>query len=480
VVELQDNSVRNLHVSDYNIPTALMGGNQDFAYSPSGDEICLVMSVDSAPALAVDNNIYVMNSDNDGPVRISDNPGIDVTPRYSPDGRFITFQSMARAGYESDQRDLVLYDRKQKMYTNIAVEFDRSIGEYAWDGKSKYIYFTAIEYGLSKVWRIEIASKNVELLLGDAVYDDLRLSPDGKYILVNRSLSDEPYELYRYEIKSREMRRLTHFTKAITADLGMSRAEDFWFMGALDDSVHGFLTLPPDFDPAGKYPLALLIHGGPQWCWLGDFNYYGWSTQLMAAQGYVVAQIDPHGSVGYGIKFKEYVSGHWGLGDYEDLMMGVDYLIEAHPFIDSTRMAALGRSYGGFMANWICGHTDRFKCLVSIDGTFNHLSEYGSTEELWFPEWEFNGTPYNNRDEYIRSSPLTYASEFRTPTMIIHGQKDYRVDLSEALQMFTALQRQSVPSQLLYFPDEGHSVRKLINLRYVYERQFEWLESWLR
>jgi len=200
-----------------------------------------------------------------------------------------------------------------------------------------------------------------------------------------RSLSDQPDELYQYGIISKKLTRLTNHTDKYIADLELTRAEDFWFKGFNGDSVHGFLTFPPQFNPENKYPLVLLIHGGPQWCWLGNFNYYGWNTQLTAAQGYVVAQIDPHGSVGYGLEFKEYVSGNWGRGDYEDLMLGVDYLIENYPYIDLSRMAALGRSYGGFMTNWICGHTDRFRCLVTIDGTFNHIADYGSTDDAGYP-----------------------------------------------------------------------------------------------
>jgi dipeptidyl aminopeptidase/acylaminoacyl peptidase len=319
----------------------------------------------------------------------------------------------------------------------------------------------------------------LELLLDDAVYTDLAVSPDGKYLVLSRSLADEPYELFRYDIKKEKLTRLTFFTDGVVNSLDLSRPEDFWFAGFNGDSVHGFLTLPPFMEPGEKYPLVLLIHGGPQWCWLGDFNYYGWNTQLVAAQGYVVAQIDPHGSLGYGLAFKEYVSGNWGRGDYEDLMLGVDYLIERYSFIDSNRLAALGRSYGGFMVNWICGHTDRFSCLIGIDGSANEVSSYGTTEELWFPEWEFSGTPWSNPEEYRRASPLTYAADFRTPTMLIHGQRDYRVDLSEGLQMFTALQRMGVPSQFLYYPDEGHNARKIRNLRYGYEQQFDWLRRWL-
>jgi len=447
---------------------------------PGSLEICFSMNTDTLPAVYINYDLFTLPISGGEPQQLTFNKGHDTHPRYSPDGRYLAYLKMARAGYESDQSELFIINRETSEETNLTAAFDRSVGEYLWHPGSKEIYFSAIEHGLNKIWRVDIASQKVEPVLGDAVYSELRISPDGEYLIFTRSLSNQPYELYRYDIKDQNITQLTHFNDDMVSRLTMNRAENFRFAGFNGDSVHGFLTLPPDFDPNRKYPLALLIHGGPQWCWLGDFNYYGWNTQLVAAQGYVVAQLDPHGSAGYGLKFKEYISGNWGKGDYEDLMLGVDYLIEKYPFIDSTRLVALGRSYGGFMVNWICGHTDRFKCLISIDGTFNHLSDYGSTEELWFPEWEFNGTPWTNREEYIRSSPMIYADRFKTPTMVIHSQLDYRVDLSEGLQMFTALQRMGVPSQLLYFPDEGHSIGKLKNLRHVYKKQFEWLERWLR
>ncbi len=480
LTDIADRSPREVYAGSFDVPTVLLGGYRDFAFSHDGREVCFAMSVDSTPAVSVNNDLYIIPTSGGEPVRITDSPGLETSPRYSPDGRYLMYHAQARAGYESDQRDLVLYDRTKGGHVNLTAEFDRSVGEYLWGAKSKYIYFAAVEYGFNMIWRLEVATRKVENLLGDAVYGELRLSPDGRFLVLRKSLSDEPYELYRYDLESRELTRLTRFTDEIVSELEMNRAEEFWFAGAMGDSVHGFLTRPPDFDPTEKYPLVLLIHGGPQGCWLGDFNYYGWNTQLVAAQGYVVAQIDPHGSVGYGIAFKEYVSGNWGRGDFEDIMKGVDYLIDACPYIDSTRMAAVGRSYGGFMVNWICGHTDRFACLISIDGTYNHLSEYGSTDELWFPEWEFKGTPWSNREEYVRSSPMTYADNFKTPTMVIHGQRDYRVDLSEGLQMFTALQRMGVPSQLLYFPDESHAVRGLKNRRYDYGQEFKWLARWLK
>ena len=462
------------------IPTSTMGGERDFDISPDGKNVCFVMSLDSMPVLGVNNDLYTVGTAGGQPLGITDNPALDINPRYSPDGRYIAYNATARFGYESDQPEIIIYDHSNKSHQNITIDFDRSRSEMTWDPKSKFIYFTAIDRGFSKIWRINIATHKTELVAGDAVYGDLRISPDSRFLVVNRTLSDSPSELYRCDLNSKTMTRLTHFTEEITDSLQMHRATEFWYPGLKGDSIHGFLTRPPDFDPSRKYPLVLLIHGGPQWCWLGDFNYYGWNTQLTAAQGYVVAQIDPHGSTGYGLEFLEHVSGNWGRGDYEDLMLGIDYLIANYSYIDTTRMGALGRSYGGFMINWICGHTDRFKCLISVDGTYNHFSFYGSTDELWFPEWDIAGTPWSNRDEYVRSSPVTYADQFKTPTMVIHGQLDYRVDISEGLQMFTALQRMGVPSQFLCFPNEGHSTGRLDNLRYVYETQFEWLARWLK
>jgi len=480
IFDISGDSLYQLTSEISDAPTSTLGGYIDYAFSNDGSQICFVVNRDSILALGTNNDLYVVPVTGGEPIKITQNKGQDHTPRYSPDGKYISYKSQARAGYESDQNELMLYDRKSGEIENLTADFDYSIGSYIWCPESKYIYFLAVKHGFNMLWRISIRNQEVENLLSDAVYGGFDLSPDGREIVLLRSLSDEPNEIYLYTIKSKNLKRLTYFTEEITKRLNMNRADQFWFEGFNGDSVHGFLTLPPDFDSTCRYPMVYLIHGGPQWCWLSNFNYYGWNTQLMAAQGYVVAQVNPHGSVGYGLKFKEYVSGNWGKGDYEDLMMGIDYLLLNYPFIDSTRMAALGRSYGGFMINWMNGHTDRFKCMIGIDGTFNQISEYGTTDELWFPEWEAKGTPWTNYEEYLRTSPSTYAADFRTPTMFIHGQLDYRVDVSEGIQAFTTLQRMGIPSQLLYFPDEGHSIRKIANIRYVYEKQFEWLARWLK
>ncbi len=478
-INRDDGNAYEIYSGPYDAPTVLLGGGRDYDVSPDGTEMVFSMTTDSTPAIWPNIDLFRIVLPAEKSVRLTDYPGLEVSPRFSPDGHYLAYLVTARAGYESDQGDLIVMDRRNGERRNLTESFDRSIDEYIWSPDGQFIYLTAIDAGFSKVWRIAVSDGSLELILDDAVYSDIRVSPDGTFLLLARSLSDQPYELYRYDLMDEELARLTFLTDSIVKDLDLVRPQKFWFTGSFGDSIHGFLTLPPDFDASKVYPLALLIHGGPQWCWLGDFNYYGWNTQLTAAQGYVVAQIDPHGSVGYGLAFKEYVSGHWGEGDYEDLMKGVDYLLETYPFIDSTRMAALGRSYGGFMTNWICGHTSRFRCLITVDGPYDQVSEYGSTDELWFPEWEFKGTPYDNWDEYVRASPVRYAANFKTPTMILHGGHDYRVDPSEGLQMFTALRRLGVPAELVYFPDQGHSVHGIRNSRYVYEKQLAWLKRWL-
>ena len=265
--------------------------------------------------------------------------------------------------------------------------------------------------------------------------------------------------------------------KALLAQIDMPILESFVFKSADKTEVQGFMVKPPGFDSSKKYPLKFLIHGGPQGSWGDDWSYR-WNPALFAANGYVVVMINPRGSTGYGQAFTDGVSGDWGGKPYEDLMKGLDYVEKTYPFIDKTREAALGASYGGYMANWILGHTDRFKCIVSHDGVFNTESAYGTTEELWFNEWEFKGMPWTNRELYRKFSPHLFADKFKTPTLVIHGQLDYRLDVAEGMQLFTTLQRLKVPSKMLYFPDEGHWVLKPQNSRLWWKTVTDWVDQW--
>jgi dipeptidyl aminopeptidase/acylaminoacyl peptidase len=273
---------------------------------------------------------------------------------------------------------------------------------------------------------------------------------------------------------------VTHVNDALLSQIEMQPLESFTFKGANDEEVQGFMVKPPGFDPKKKYPLKFLIHGGPQGAWGNEWTYR-WNAELFAASGnYVVVMINFHGSTGYGQKFTDSISGDWGGKPYVDLMKGLDYVEKTYPFIDKNREAALGASYGGYMANWILGHTNRFKCIVSHDGMFNTQSAYGTTEELWFPEWEFKGPPWKNRELYRKSSPHLFADKFKTPTLVVHGQNDYRLDVSEGFQLFTTLQRLKIPSKFLYFPDEGHWVLKPQNSRLWYKTVNDWVDRWCK
>jgi dipeptidyl aminopeptidase/acylaminoacyl peptidase len=259
----------------------------------------------------------------------------------------------------------------------------------------------------------------------------------------------------------------------------MSPLENFWFTGAAKVKVHGFIVKPPNFDEKQKYPVKFLIHGGPEGAW-GDSWTYRWNAQLFAANGYVVLMINPTGSTGYGQKFTQAIQADWGGRPYVDLMNGLDYALAHYPYMDGNRVCAMGASYGGYMANWILGHSTRFKCIVSHDGMFNTIAAYGTTEELWFPEWEFKGTPWTSKAIYDKWSPSNFVKNFKTPTLVVHSQLDFRLDVSEGFQLFTALQKMKVPSKMLYFPDEGHWVLKPQNSQLWYKTVNDWVDQWVK
>jgi dipeptidyl aminopeptidase/acylaminoacyl peptidase len=283
----------------------------------------------------------------------------------------------------------------------------------------------------------------------------------------------------------RLVEQLTHLNSTLLAQLDLPRMDSFWFPSIGKVKVQGFLIKPPDFDPAKKYPVKFLIHGGPQGAW-GDSWSYRWNAELFAANGYVVIMINPRGSTGYGQAFVDGVNGDWGGKPFIDLMRGLDYAERSFPYIDKSRECALGGSYGGYMTNWILGHTDRFKCLVTHDGMFNPVSAYGTTEELWFNEWEFKGKPWDyygkpaTLDPYRKWAPELAAKNFKTTTLVVHGQLDYRLDVSEGFQLFTTLQRQKVPSRMLYFPDEGHWVLKPQNSQLWYKTVNDWVDQYAK
>jgi dipeptidyl aminopeptidase/acylaminoacyl peptidase len=506
---------RDLTPGDYDSPIFSLGGQDNYAFSPDGQEICYASNHDKNPAASTNNdlwtvkfNVGVISGHSTYPLPAenitADNPASDSTPLYSPDGRYIAYRAQQRPGYESDQFRLMLYDRETGGKKNLTEDFDEWVGTYIWSNDSKLLYFVYENAGSAEVRSIAIdhpfktassaeankrgftgyepLSKSGLLTLPFGYHDDLALAADGDTLLFTHMSLKAPNEIYKLAISKvpgQIEEAITHYNGAIFSSVEMSPLESFWFTGAHNDKVQGFLVKPPNFDSSKKYPVKFLIHGGPQGAWGDDWSYR-WNPELFAANGYVVIMINFHGSTGYGQKFIDAINGDWGGAPFEDLMKGLDYAEEHYSFIDKTRECALGASYGGYMANWILGHTNRFKCIVTHDGMFNAESAWGTTEELWFNNWEFKGTPYDNRASYEKWSPHQYAKNFKTPTLVIHDQRDYRLDVSEGLQLFTTLQMEGVPSKMLYFPDEGHWVLKPQNSQLWYKTVNDWVDQWTK
>ena len=470
---------RDLTQGDHDVPPFSLGGQDTYAISPDGQELAYTSNIDEVEATSTNNEIFIVPMAGGTPKKISTSPGNDNTPAYSPDGKHIAWRSMARAGFEADKESLVVYQRELRQSRTLAADWDRSVGSFAWTPDSKMIFFGAEDNGESPVWALPLDAKEPAIIArthaGDFVF-----SNDGRTLFFSRVSIQAPSEIARIEVSGTGKSvviPVTRMNEPLLSQIEMPPLELFTFKGAENADVWGFLLKPPGFDPAKKYPLKFLIHGGPQGAW-GDSWTYRWNAELFAANGYVVVMINFHGSTGYGQKFTDSISGDWGGKPYVDLMKGLDYVEKTYPFIDKNREAALGASYGGYMANWVLGHTDRFKCIVSHDGTFNTETSYGTTEELWFMEWEFKGPPWKQRELYRKFSPHLFADKFKTPTLVVHGQLDYRLDVSQGFDLFTTLQRLKVPSKMLYFPDEGHWVLKPQNSRLWYKTVNEWVDQW--
>jgi dipeptidyl aminopeptidase/acylaminoacyl peptidase len=490
----------DLTPGDHDVPPFHLGGQDMYAISPDGQELAYTSNIDEVEATSTNNEIFVVPMT--GPAtagkKISTSPGSDSTPLYSPNGKYIAWRSQARAGFEADKERLIVQDRQSGKMTDLTESFDRSVGSFTWRKDPDWIDFAFEDHGDVRLNAATLDFPNpgehqlIVKRLEDYKYPETNGHIDdliviGRWLFYTRDSAASPNEIFAEDLGDGETigdpplppKQITHLNDALLSQIDMQPLESFTFKGANNEDVQGFMVKPPGFDPAKKYPLKFLIHGGPQGAWGNEWTYR-WNAELFAANGYVVVMINFHGSNGYGQKFTDSISGDWGGKPYIDLMKGLDYIEKTYPFIDKNREAALGASYGGYMANWLLGHTERFKCIVSHDGMFNTESAYGTTEELWFPEWEFKGPPWKNQELYRKWSPHLFVDKFKTPTLVVHGQLDYRLDVSEGFQLFTTLQRLKIPSKMLYFPDEGHWVLKPQNSRLWYKTVNDWVDQWCK
>jgi dipeptidyl aminopeptidase/acylaminoacyl peptidase len=468
--------------SKSDVPPVDLGSDQDYTFSPDGNEIAFTMNPDKVVAMSTNNDIFIIDAKNieqDEQIQmkcISTSLGNDNQPVYSPDGKYIAFRSMARAGFEADKQDIILYNRSNGQLKNLTGKLDLSAGQILWATDGKYIFFDAANEIYNSIYRLDVSTGESIRFVKNGINNSMKISNDGNSIFFTRQQSIMPTEIFSLQTNGGGIKQITNTNKELISQLEFSEPETFWSDGAVGAKVQSILVKPPFLNPNKKYPLIFLIHGGPQGHWEDDFHYR-WNLQMFAAKGYVVVATNPRGSTGYSQRFKDEISGDWGGRVYTDLMNAYDYAIANYNFIDPKNTFAAGASYGGYMINWIEGHSDRFNALVCHDGVFNLESMWGTTEELWFPTWEFQGTPWQNRSLYQKWSPHMYADNFKTPMLVVHGALDFRVPEGQAMELFSTLQVKGVESKFLYFPDEFHFVVKPQNAQLWWKTVFDWFEQ---
>ncbi|HEV8137981.1 MAG TPA: S9 family peptidase [Pyrinomonadaceae bacterium] len=483
VVSSKGGTARDITQGDFDSPPYAAASGVDFAFSPDSTELAYLRNPDKVEATSTNSDIYVVSLNGGSAKNITQiNHGYDVGPIYSADGRFIVYRSQATAGFEADRWRLMVYNRANGTSTEITRGFDQQVDE-AVLSKDGNVYFTAGERGKSPVFRVPLTGGTVQKVVPNVFASSLRVTADGKRLVFAGSSLASPAEIYAVNVDGSSLNPLTSVNAQLMSQANLTKAEEIEWTGALGKKIHGFIVKPNNFDPSRKYPLVVLIHGGPQGAWSDNWGYR-WNPQVFANAGYVVFTPNPRGSTGYGQQFVNEISGDWGGKAYVDIMNGVADVLRRSPFIDRNQIGAAGASYGGYMINWIEGHNNdprfRFKVLVCHDGVFNLTSMYGATEELWFPEWEFKGTPWSNPAMYSRWSPHNFINNFNTPILIIHGELDFRVPFGDGLQLYTAVQRKGIDSKFLSFPDEGHWVLKPQNSNLWYHTVLDWLDKYLR
>jgi len=484
VVSTNGGTARDLTTGDFDSPPYAAASGVDYAFSPDSTEIAYLRNPDKVEAISTNSDIYVAPL-NGGPAKniTARNRGYDASPVYTRDGKFILYRSQATAGFEADRWRVMAYNRATGASVELTKGFDQQVDELVVSPDGNSIYFTAGDRGKSPIFKMPISGGVPQKVLPNVFASSLKITPDGRSLVFSSSSMASPAEIYWANVDGSGLTALSSANSQLMARANLKPAEEIEWTGALNRKIHGYIVKPTNFDPSRKYPLLVLIHGGPQSAWNDNWGYR-WNPQVFANAGYVVFAPNPRGSTGYGQQFVNEISGDWGGKPYVDIMNGVADVLRRNSYIDRSRIGAAGASYGGYMINWILGHNNdprfRFKVLVSHDGVYNLDSMYGATEELWFPEWEFKGTPWSNPAMYTRWSPHKFVQNFNTPILIIHSELDFRVPIGEGMQLFTAVQRKGIDSKFLTFPDEGHWVLKPQNSQLWFHTVLDWVDKYLQ
>ena len=468
---------------DADVPSKPFGGSGEVTFTPSGNGVVFAAR-DAGAGEPWSTNFDLYHAPVDGssaPRRLTDNPAWDTQPVFSPDGSTLAYLAMERAGFEADRLTIVLRSWNDQGSLGeariLTQKWDRSAGAIVFSPDGKTIYTAATDLGQVPLFAIDVASGKVKKLVSDGHVRSPGLA--GDRLIFGRDDLGSPVDLYSAALDGSDLKQLTRVNAKALEGVAFGESEQFHFKGWNDEKVYGWAVKPANFEEGKKYPVAFLIHGGPQGSFGNDFHYR-WNPQTYAGAGYGAVMIDFHGSTGYGQAFTDSIRDDWGGKPLEDLQKGLAAALERYPWLDGDQVCALGASYGGYMINWIAGNwSDRFRCLVNHDGLFDTRSMYYSTEELWFPEWEFRGTPWENPEAFRRNNPVEFVENWKTPMLVIHGALDFRVVETQGLATFTALQRQGIPSQLLYFPDENHWVLRPSNSMQWHQVVLDWLNRWV-
>jgi dipeptidyl aminopeptidase/acylaminoacyl peptidase len=480
---------------EVNTPPGPFGGSNDYTFSPDGKELAFTVEPTSNMAWSTNTDIWTVPADGGDLKNITEsNKGADAQPSYSPNGQALAYVSQARAGFEADRWVLNVVSKGGRRVA-LSGHIDRPVQSFAWGDADSTVYAVLDDEGAENIVELssngdrrpdEAQARIVKGGTNTAVDVAPRLesrrdhsTPPSQDLIYIHADASHPGEVYTAKSDGSSVRQLTRHNDPLLDQLDVPKAEGFTFQGADGDRVAGWLVRPPGFQEGKSYPVLFLIHGGPQGAWHNEWHGR-WNYQMFAAPGYALVAINPRGSTGYGQKFTDQISRDWTGRVYDDLMKGLDYALKTYRFLDGERVAAAGGSYGGFMVNWIAGHSDRFKALISHAGVYDLTSKYGTTEELWFPEWEFGGAPWEHPEIYREQSPSSYVENFKTPTLVIHGALDFRVPDAQGLGMFTALQRRGVPSRYVFFPDEGHWILKPQNRVVWWNEMHAWLAKYLQ
>lgn len=459
-------------------PPHPFGGFEEVDISPDGKLVAYAARASGREnAWKTNSDIYLVPSDGKAkPVdATSDNLAYEFGPTFSPDGKSIAFKRMMRPGFEADRERVAILDVASRKARVVTEAWDRSAAEVVWSADGKTIYTSADHIGNHALFAVDVASGTVKPIIDKGTNADPVVAGD-RLVFVRDTLV-QPGELFSIKPDGSGLTQLTHFNDERVKKITWGAYEQFSFKGAKGDTVYGYAFHPAGHTGNAKVPVAFLIHGGPQGSF-DDHFHYRWNPEVFAGHGYGVVMIDFHGSTGYGQAFTDAITGDWGGAPYDDLMMGLDAALAKYPWLDKDRMTALGASYGGFMINWINGKTDRFKALVCHDGNLDEVSAYYDTEELWFPEWEHGGVPWEKHEGYTKHTPIDLVKNWKTPTLVIHGGLDFRIPDTQGMSTFTALQRKGVPSRFLHFPDENHWVVKPQNSKLWHDEVLAWLDKW--